>query len=238
MSARFDIALATAGTVGIYLLSFWLYRRTRHPLLQPVLVTIAVLSVLLLSFDIPYSRYFDAASSIDRLLGPAVVALGVTLYKQWDTVRRHAAEILAVLALSSAVGIVSAALTALAMGGSETLALTLAPKSASSPIAMAISDSMGGIPALTAAIAIAVGILGAVLAPAYLRLIGVYSPIPWGIAIGAACHGIGTARALEEGELHGAVAGIAMCLHGVFTALEVPLLWPLVQSLSSFFAEV
>jgi putative effector of murein hydrolase len=125
------------------------------------------------------------------------------------------------------VGIVSAVGLALLLGGSSEIAVSLSPKSVTTPIAIGISQKVGGVPPLTAAAVIFTGILGGMLGPDIIRLIGIRSRFAIGLATGAAAHGIGTARALRDGELEGAMSGVGMMLNGLITALILPYVLPL-----------
>jgi len=114
------------------------------------------------------------------------------------------------------------------MGASKEIVASIAPKSVTTPIAMSISGKIGGIPPLTAALVICTGIFGAILGPAILKLFKVKDKVAFGLAMGSASHGIGTARAAEEGQLEGAVSGLAICLNGVATAILTPILFKLI----------
>lgn len=192
------------------------------------MVAILVLMAFLTVSGIRYEDYFQGGRVISFFLGPSVVALGVPLYVQLEEIRKRGRAILVSTAVAAVVGVLSAAGTAALLGASAPVVASLAPKSVTTPIAMGIAEKIGGIPSLTAAIVIATGILGAVIGPGVLRLCGVRHPVAFGLAMGAASHGIGTARAVEEGEVQGAAGGLAICLNGIATALMTPLLMKLV----------
>jgi len=215
-------ALAIAVTVATYVAARRLYARHRHPLLNPLLVAITALIALLYAAGIDYAEYDRGGRLISFWLGPAVVALGVPLHAQLhEIVRRGRAMLVSILA-GSVVGIVSGTAMALLLGASRQVVLTVAPRSVTTPIAMGIARELGGIPPLAAALVISTGVLGAVAGPAVLRLAQVRSRTAWGLAMGAAAHGIGTARAVEEGEAEGATSGLAIGLMGLVTALLAP----------------
>ncbi|MBI4880059.1 MAG: LrgB family protein [Planctomycetes bacterium] len=219
-SPVFSIAL----TLGVYQLATRAYARWRHAFLNSVLLSIAALILFLLATGIEYETYFAGGRIISFFLGPAVVALAVPLYERLGDVRRNVRAIAAAILAGGATGVLSAAGIAALLGASRAVVLSLAPKSATTPIAMGIAEELGGIPALTAAIVIATGVLGAVIGPWFLRLAGVRSRLAFGLALGAAAHGIGTARAAEEGTLEEAMSGLALCLNGIATAVLAPLL--------------
>jgi len=211
-----------AFTLGLYVGATWIYRKTKLALLHPVLVTILAIITLLLTFNIEYQTFKKGAHLIDFMLGPSVVALGYTLYTQVEHIKQNAASILTALFVGAATGIGSVLIVAKALGSSQLLAVTLAPKSVTTPIAIAISERFGGIPSLTAVVVVAVGILGGIAGPWVLRILRVDSKIAVGLALGASAHGLGTARAMELGALEGAISGLAIGLMGLLTALLAP----------------
>jgi len=212
-----------AFTLGIYVGASWIYQKTKFALLHPVLVTIAIIIALLLIFDVDYLTYQKGSHLIDFMLGPSVVALGYTLYTQTASIKENAVSILTALFVGSVTGIGSVLILAKILGSSNMLAVTLAPKSVTTPIAMAISERFGGIPSLTAIVVIAIGIIGGIAGPWVLRVLRVDSKIAIGLALGASAHGLGTARAMELGAVEGAIGGLAIGIMGLMTALIAPL---------------
>lgn len=213
-------------SVGVWIVARWLRRRAGTPLLDPVMLTVAAIIGVLLLADIPFEAYNRGGRVLDFLLGPSVVALAVPFYRQLEKIRRNLLPILFSVAAGSITGIVSAVGLVLLLGGTREIALSLSPKSVTTPIAIGISEKVGGMPPITAAVVIFTGILGGMFAPQVIRLIGIRSRFAIGLATGAAAHGIGTARALREGELEGAMSGVGMMLNGLITALILPYLLP------------
>lgn len=211
-----------AFTLGIYVGAGWIYQKTKIALLHPVLVTIAVIISLLLVFKVDYMTFQKGSHLIDFMLGPSVVALGYTLYTQIASIKENAISILTALFVGSVTGIGSVLILAKILGSSEILAVTLAPKSVTTPIAIAISERFGGIPSLTAVVVIAIGIVGGIAGPWVLRVLKVDSKIAIGLALGASAHGLGTARAMELGAIEGAIGGLAIGIMGLMTALIAP----------------
>jgi len=214
-------------TVGIWIVARWIRRRAGTPLLDPVMVSIAAIIGVLLLAGIPFEAYSRGGKVLDFLLGPAVVALAVPFYRQLEKIRRNLVATLAGVALGSVTGVVSAVGLALLLGGSGQIAASLSPKSVTTPIAIGISQKVGGLPSITAAAVIFTGILGGMFAPQIIRLIGIRSRFAIGLATGTAAHGVGTARALREGELEGAMSGVGMMLNGLITAIILPYVLPL-----------
>lgn len=219
MTAFLTAILALAGTILVYAAARWLYSRVRFALLNPALVAIAVVIVALVALGIPYAEYNRGGHFLTLLLGPAVVALGIPLAQQLPDVRRNARAIGVGLAAGSVVGIAVAVVVALLFRAPDAVVRSMPPRSATTPIAMAITARLGGIPALSAAISIVTGAIGGAIGPELLRFCRVRSRLATGLALGAAAHGLGTARAVEHGDVEGAVGGMAMGLNGIATAL-------------------
>jgi predicted murein hydrolase (TIGR00659 family) len=220
--------LWVALTLAVFAGARALYRRLHFFLLNPVLVSVSFLIGVLSLSRVPYPAYMEGGQIVQFFLAPAVVALGLPLYRQLRRLSRLALPILASTAAGSILGILSAVLPAALLGAPPEIIRSVAPKSVTTPIAMGVAEILGGLPSLTAAVVIATGILGAVLGPPFLKAIGVRSPTAFGLAMGCASHGIGTARALEEGEPAGAASGLAIGLNGALTALLAPWLVRLV----------
>lgn len=212
-------------TLAAYEAGAWIFGRFgRRPLLNPVLIAVAVLIAVLAATGTPYETYFDGAQFVHFLLGPATVALAVPLFENRAHVRAALLPMLAALAAGSLTAIASAVAIARLLGArGETLA-SMAPKSVTTPIAMAISEQIGGLPSLTAAFVIATGICGAVIATPLLNLLRLRDYRARGFAAGLAAHGLGTARAFQVDEMAGTFAGIALALNGLATSLLVPAL--------------
>ena len=214
-------------TLLAYLIAQALYAKSRfNPLVNPVLIAVALLVTLLEITGTPYATYFEGAQFVHFLLGPATVALALPLYRQWPKLRRAAWPLIGGLVAGSLTAILSAVGVAALFGASHQTIASLAPKSATTPIAMAVAAGIGGIPSLTAVLVITTGVFGAVFARSILNLLRVSQPEVRGFALGVASHGIGTARAFQVSEEMGAFAGLGMGLNGVFTAFVVPVLLP------------
>jgi predicted murein hydrolase (TIGR00659 family) len=212
-------------TLGAYLAAVKLNEHcNKMPLLNPTLLAIAGVVAVLAATGTSYKRYFDGAQFVHFLLGPAIVAMAVPLYRHTDLIRKTAGALFAALGIGSLTAIVSSVLVARSLGSGRELWLSMAPKSATAAISMAISGRIGGIPALTAVLTIATGILGACIASYVLRFVGVKEWHARGFAMGLSSHGIATARAFQENELAGTFAGLAMALNGIATAMLVPLI--------------
>ncbi|MGF1643711.1 MAG: LrgB family protein [Thiotrichales bacterium] len=210
-------------TLLAYQAAFWLYSRSgMNPLANPVAIAVTIVLLVLLVTGTPYKTYFDGAQFVHFLLGPATVALAIPLYAQMARLRAMLIPLLIALIAGALTAIVSALAIGWALGAAPATVMSLAPKSVTTPIAMGITEKIGGLPSLTAVLVISTGIIGAVLARPLLNAIRVEDPAIRGFALGVAAHGIGTARAFQVSEVAGAFAALAMGLNGVATALLVP----------------
>lgn len=209
--------------------AWWLALRAQalcraHPLANPVLLAVGLLAGALLLAGVEYRAFFEGAQFVHFLLGPATVALAVPLARQWPAVRAAPLAVLAAVGAGSALAVLSALLLA---WGSAPLAATLAPRAVTAPVAMGVSEALGGLPGLTAVVVICCGVVGAALGPVLLDLLRVRDMRARGLALGTASHGIGTARALSVSAEAGAFSALAMGLNALGTALLLPLLWRL-----------
>lgn len=215
-------------TLIAYQLSLFLYRRGKlSPLLNPVLLSVILIVTVLLLTDTTYETYFDGAQFVHFLLGPATVALAIPLYRQVERIRQSALAVLVSITVGSITAAASAVMIGWLLGGSQQTLISLAPKSVTAPVAMGITEQLGGLPSLTAVLVISTGILGAILGPYVLSLLRIKDTAARGLAMGTASHGIGTARAMQVNEAAGAFAGLAMGLNALATAILLPLVWGL-----------
>ncbi len=214
-------------TLAAYLIADWIAEAAgRHPVVNPVAIAIALLGTLLKLTGTDYQTYFNGAQFVHFLLGPATVALAVPLYRNLELVKRNLLPMAAALIVGAFVAIVSALLVARAMGAPRTVLVSLAPKSVTAAVAMAVSETLGGAPSLTAVLVIATGVLGAIMVTPLMNALGVRDYAARGFAVGLASHGIGTARAFAVNPIAGVFAGIAMGLNAVVTPAIVPALLP------------
>ena len=214
--------LLLALTFGTFALFKELQRRTGWVLLNPILLTIASLILFLKLSGISYETYQEGGRLIEFWLKPAVVALGVPLFLQLEMIKKQLLPILLSQLVGCLVGIVSVVLVAKLLGATPDVICSLAPKSVTTPIAMEVSNATGGIPSLTAAVVVLVGLFGAVFGFKILTLGRVKSPIAQGLSMGTASHAIGTSAAMEVSRKYGAYASLGLTLNGILTALLTP----------------
>ena len=212
-------------TVLAYLAADAAARRLGNaPWANPVLFSVLLIAPILWVSGTDYTTYFEGAQFIHFLLGPATVALALPLWDNRDMIGRSVAPIVLALLVGSLVAAGSAILLARAFALPTEVILSLAPKSTTAPVALGISEVVGGIPTLTAVLVILTGIIGAVTVTPLMNLLGISDWRARGFAVGVAAHGIGTARAFQVNQVAGAYAGIAMALNALLTSLIVPVL--------------
>ena len=211
-------------TIGSYLIADFIYRKSNlFPLLNPVALSVLLVSLILISFNIQYERYFDGAKFIHFLLGPATVALAIPIYRKWDLIVSNSKAILISLILGSFFAIFITYVLSLQFKLQEELIFSLLPRSVTAPIAMGISEIIGGIPSLTAIITLITGVVGASLGVFVFDLMKLKKMEARGFSLGLASHGIGTARAMSRDKNAGVFAAVGMGLSGLITSIIVPL---------------
>jgi predicted murein hydrolase (TIGR00659 family) len=211
-------------TIGSYLIADFIYRKSNlFPLLNPVALSVLLVSLILISFNIQYERYFDGAKFIHFLLGPATVALAIPIYRKWDLIVSNSKAILISLILGSFFAIFITYVLSLQFKLQEELIFSLLPRSVTAPIAMGISEIIGGIPSVTAIITLITGVVGASLGVFVFDLMKLKKMEARGFSLGLASHGIGTARAMSRDKNAGVFAAVGMGLSGLITSIIVPL---------------
>ena len=209
-------------TFSIFFFAKLLQQKTKLVILNPILITIAALIIYLKVFNISFETYNEGGHLIEFWLKPAVVALGVPLYLQLEAIKKQLLPILLSQLAGCIVGVISVVLIAKLMGASQDVILSLAPKSVTTPIAMEVAKTLGGIPALTAAVVVLVGLFGAIVGFKILRMLKIYSPIAQGLSMGTAAHAVGTSTAMDISRNYGAYASLGLTVNGIFTALFTP----------------
>ncbi|MEI4260939.1 LrgB family protein [Roseovarius sp. D0-M9] len=192
------------------------------PWANPVLVSVCLIAPVLWLTGTDYGTYFEGAQFIHFLLGPATVALALPLIDNLDAIRRSVVPILVALFVGSFVAVISAIWIAQALDLPREIILSISPKGTTAPVALGVSEAVGGIPTLTAVLVIFTGITGAVIVTPLMNLLRIRDWRARGFAVGVAAHGIGTARAFQVNKVAGAYAGIGMALNALLTSLIVP----------------
>ena len=214
-------------TFGTYFLGKLLRRYTGWVVMNPILISIASTIAFLKLTGVSFETYSQGGRMIEFWLRPAVVALGVPLYLQLSSIKKHLTPILLSELAGCVVGIVSVVYIAKQLGASREVILSLASKSVTTPIAMEVTKSVGGIPSLTAAVVVSVGLLCAVCGYRTMGFAHVKSTVAQGLSMGTAAHAIGTATSMDRSQEHGAYASLGLTLNGIFTSLLTPSIIPL-----------
>ena len=220
--------LSTLFGIAVSLIAFEaavvINRHIKSPLLNPLLVAVAFIVIFLTAFHIPLKTYQQGASVISGFLGPATAVLAYSIYRQIAVLKKHFIPILVGCLAGSVTSMASAYALCEALGMGDAIAMSSVAKSVTTPIAIGITQARGGVQLVTVAVVIASGIMGSMLAPTLTRIFHVKSPIAAGVAIGAASHAVGTARAAQMGELEGAMSGLAISVSGLLTLILALLL--------------
>jgi len=210
-------------TLVAYLVACRIYdRANQNPLLTPLLVAVGLVIAFLLATDTSYEAYFEGGQFVHFLLGPATVALAVPLYEQIARLKKVWLSVSIALTLGVTVGAASSIAIARSLGASLQTQLSIAPKSVTTPVAMAISKEIGGIPSLTAVLVVITGIFGSIVGIRLLDLLRIKDDSAKGIALGLTAHGLGTASSLQVSAEMGAFAGLAMALSALLASAIVP----------------
>jgi putative effector of murein hydrolase len=215
-------AVSIAITVATYALGLRLHLRWRW--IPPILVAAAPIICLLIAINEPFSAYNRGGAWITWLLGPGTVALAVPMFRNGIALRPSLPRLGVVVSLGSTVGMVSAGLTAWALGAPRAVVLSTLPKSVTTPIAIEVSKELGGIPAITIAMVVITGVLGASFGVTILQLLHIRGARAIGAAIGTASHGVGTASLVRRSEREAAVSSWAMAAAGIFISIVATIL--------------
>lgn len=216
-------------TLGTYQVALMLYERTRSVFLQPILLSMLLVIGILLLCGLSADEYRESTQILSLLIGPATVALAVPLYLNLRRIRLLFWPILLTLLLGGVFASASGVLLAASFGAQDSVLWSMATKSVTTPIAMLVTEQIGGVASLAAIFVMITGVLGGMFGLELLRLIGVTHPAAQGMALGLTAHAVGTSRAIQEGEECGAFSALAMSLMGAAVALFLPLVVALIS---------
>lgn len=209
--------------VTVSLLTYWvgmlLKKRFRSPLFNPLLISVVLTIIILLVFDVEYTEYNDSAKYLSYFLTPSTVCLAIPLYQQLEILKKNWKAVIIGIAAGTLASLGSILLLSVVFGLTHEQYVTLLPKSITTAIALGVSEELGGMAAITSACVVITGILGNAIAEAVLKLARIEEPVAKGLACGTSAHAIGTAKAMEFGELEGAMSSLSICVAGVLTVL-------------------
>ena len=226
-SPVFDVLLCLiAYEIGVYI-----NRKTKLSIFNPLLIAMIILIFFLSEFHIKYEAFNNGGQLISFFLYPATVALALPLYKKFSLFKENFLPILIGILCGAATGIICVVLLSKLFNLSNMLTESLIPKSITTPIGMAVSKQLGGIPSVTVVAIILTGILGSVIGPFLNKIFRINDKVAMGIAMGACSHAVGTAKAMEIGETEGAMSGLTMAISGIITVFLAPILWRILLSI-------
>lgn len=204
-------------TLAAYFISLAIKKKTGFAVMNPILIGTALVIALLSFLDIPYEAYNQSAKLISSLLTPATICLAVPLYEQLALLKKHKAAILAGICSGVLTSLVCVLALSLLFRLDHASYVTLLPKSITTAIGMGVSEELGGYVSITVAVILITGILGNVIAEHVCRLFKITDPVARGVAIGSSSHAIGTAKAMELGQVEGAMSSLSIVISGVLT---------------------
>ncbi len=204
-------------SLGAYWVSTALHKKLKLPIFNPILVSFLLTIGVLLLLDIDYDSYYASSKYLSYLLTPTTVCLAIPLYEKLQLLKKNGAAIFGGIAAGVLTALGSILLMGLVMQLPQDVLGTLLPKSVTTAIGMPLAEQLGGYPSITAITIVITGVMGNVLAESFLKLIRVTDPIAKGVAMGTASHSAGTSRAMEMGEVEGAMSGLALVIAGLLT---------------------
>lgn len=214
-SPLFGIAV----TVFFYGIGVWLNKKAKTPLVNSMMVGFLLIIAFLLLFDIPYENYKVGGDMINIFLAPATALIAIKIYQQFDRLKANWLPVLLGTAVGSAISMVCVILLCRLFFLDQELLASLLPKSVTTAIAVALSEQGGGLPAVTVAAVVITGVFGAAFAPLMIKIFGVKDPVEAGLAIGTCSHALGTTKAVELGDIEGAMSGVALGVAGLITVI-------------------
>lgn len=220
-SPLFGISLS----VMTYAVGYFIYKKINHPVANPLLIAIALAIIILQVFQIPIEQYQAGAEWISLFLAPATAMLALSVYQQREVLKKNFIPIFAGCMAGAVTSMSSVFLLCNLFGLTGDLTASLLPKSVTTPIAIAVSEMGGGISPIAVAAVIITGIAGAIFSPLLIRVFHIKNPVEQGVAIGAASHAMGTTKALELGEIQGAMSSISLCISGIITVVFALILY-------------
>ena len=210
-------------TVGAYQVGLWCRKKWNHPLCNPILIAVLLVSGVLLLSGVPMESYQAGTAGIQWLLTPATVCLALPLYRHLQTLKKNLPAILTGVAAGTLTSLAVIFALCRAFGLDSRFSVSLLPKSITTAMGIVLSGQNGGIPSLTTAAIIVTGILGSLMGATLCKLLKLRDPIAQGVAFGTASHVIGTSKATELGQLQGAVSSLSLTVAGILTAIAFPL---------------
>ncbi len=210
-------------TISAFHIGLFVFKKTKFPIFNPLLIGIVIAMGVMSFFNIPLDYFRRGGDYMTFLLAPATISLALPLYKQLDKLKQNFLPIIIGSLVGAATAIISTILLGKLLGIDKLLLVSFMPKSITTPIGIELSKLLGGVPAITIFAIIVTGIVGNVLAPAVCKCFKIKHPVAKGIGIGISSHAVGTSKALEMGEVEGAMSALSIVVSGIITFLIAPL---------------
>lgn len=207
-----------------------IYKKTKFPLFNPLLIAIILVIGFLKIFDIDFDTYNKSGQFINMFLGPATIVLAVPLYKQFELLKKNFIPIIIGITVGSLVGILSIIAISVFFKLDRLITISLLSKSVTTPIGIEITNQLGGLTPVTVLAIILSGIVGAIVAPTVCKVFKITNPVAIGVGIGTASHAVGTSKAFELGETEGAMSSLSIGIAGVITVFLAPLCYNLLAN--------
>lgn len=219
-SPAFGIVLSLV----MYMIALWIRKRLNFAIFNPLLVAIILVIGFLLIFDIPYENYNKGGQYITFLVGPATLSLVIKLYKRLDLLKENLLAIFIGVLAGVITSFISGYLLSKLFGLNEIIKISLIPRSLTTAIGIALSEEYGGLEAITIVAILITGIGGSVMAPLVMKVFRIKDPLAKGIGIGTSSHAVGTSKAIEMGQIEGAMSGLSIALAGFISVIIIPII--------------
>jgi predicted murein hydrolase (TIGR00659 family) len=211
-------------TILFFNLGIYLQKKTKSPIMNPLLVSIVGIILFLNVTKIPYESYKKGADSINFFLGPVTIILAVPLYKQFELFKKYILEIVIGIGCGVVVSFISIKIIGSLTNANIDIINSLIPKSITTPMGISLTNTINGVESITVVSIILTGILGAIIAPTIFKIGKINHPIAKGIALGTSAHALGTSKAIELGEVEGAMSGLSIGISGIITVILIPII--------------
>lgn len=218
-------------TIGLYILAAQIHKKMPIPIFNPLLFSIVMVIIILLVFNIPYETYQQGGQLIAIFVTPATVSLAIKLEKNFIYLQKNVKAILTGIFSGVVLHTIMITIFGFLFNFDTQMAGTLFPKSITTAIAVGVSESLGGLVSLTVAVVVFTGIIGAVVGPTVMKLTGINDPVAQGVAMGSSAHAMGTSKAIEMGEVQGAMSSLSIVVTGITVVVLAPFAQPIIQIL-------
>ncbi len=211
-------------TILFFNIGIYIQKKTNKPIFNPLLIAILGIILFLSITKIPYESYKLGGDRINFFLGPVTIVLAVPLYKQFDLFKKYLLEILIGISCGVVVSFISVKLIGHFTNADVDIINSLIPKSITTPMGISLTKTLSGVEAITVVSIILTGILGAIISPIVFKIGKINNPVAKGIALGTSAHALGTTKALEMGEVEGAMSGLSIGISGIITVILIPII--------------